>query len=42
MPVVLIPDPNLDKALHTGATAVLQSMEDFVPGEWGLPPYTDE
>jgi pseudouridine-5'-monophosphatase len=36
---VLVPDPNLDAALHAGASAVLPSLESFEPAEWGLPPF---
>lgn len=40
MPVVLVPDPNLDTSkVERLASAVLRSLEDFVPEEWGLPPY---
>jgi hypothetical protein len=39
MPVVLVPDPNLDISDISGATAVLGSLEAFVQEDWGLPPY---
>lgn len=41
MPVVLVPDHNLDRALCGGATAVLGSLEEFKPEDWGLPAYDD-
>jgi pseudouridine-5'-monophosphatase len=39
MPVVMVPDPQLDRALCQQATAVLSSMEEFDPVQWGLPPF---
>jgi len=43
MKVVWIPDPEL-AALYppseVATTATLNSLEDFVPEEWGLPPYS--
>ena len=39
MPVVMIPDKNVPAAQTVGATQVIMSMEDFVPEEWGLPPF---
>ncbi|KAA1475169.1 HAD-like protein [Dentipellis sp. KUC8613] len=42
MNVVWVPDPNLlgmeANSVH-GADQVLKSLEEFVPEEWGLPPY---
>ncbi|TFY53341.1 hypothetical protein EVG20_g10159 [Dentipellis fragilis] len=42
MNVVWVPDPNLlgmeARGVH-GADLVLKSLEEFVPEEWGLPPY---
>lgn len=37
MPAVLVPDPRLDVKSVAGAAAVLRSLEDFVPEQWGLP-----
>ena len=37
--VVMVPDPNLDKALTVQADLVLGSLEEFNPTVWGLPPY---
>jgi beta-phosphoglucomutase-like phosphatase (HAD superfamily) len=39
MPAVLVPDARLDVAGVKGATAVLPSLEEFDPAQWGLPPY---
>ncbi|KAI8476765.1 MAG: HAD-like domain-containing protein [Monoraphidium minutum] len=39
MPVVLVPDPNLDSSEVRGAAAIIGSLEGFNPEEWGLPPY---
>ncbi|KDQ13827.1 hypothetical protein BOTBODRAFT_361719 [Botryobasidium botryosum FD-172 SS1] len=42
MKVVWVPDPEL-KALYPPseviASAILDSLDDFIPQEWGLPPY---
>ena len=35
----MVPDPNLDKAATATADAVLGSLEDFRPEEWGLPAF---
>ena len=43
--VVWVPDPNLLKLETQGLAApdqVLGSLEDFVPEEWGLPPYDSD
>mmetsp|Transcript_70200 Transcript_70200/g.222574 ORF Transcript_70200/g.222574 Transcript_70200/m.222574 type:complete len:228 (+) Transcript_70200:121-804(+) len=40
MPVVMVPDARLEDPKSGGEpTAVLASLVDFSPGEWGLPPY---
>ncbi|KAG6869102.1 hypothetical protein C0993_001667 [Termitomyces sp. T159_Od127] len=42
MSVIWVPDANLLDVDYTGkerADQILKSIEDFVPEEWGLPPY---
>eukprot|EP00252_Welwitschia_mirabilis_P026447 TRINITY_DN868_c0_g1_i1.p1 TRINITY_DN868_c0_g1~~TRINITY_DN868_c0_g1_i1.p1 ORF type:complete len:235 (+),score=58.26 TRINITY_DN868_c0_g1_i1:224-928(+) len=41
MPVVMVPDPRLDRSLCAEADQVLDSLMDFQPDKWGLPPFTD-
>ncbi|EFN53572.1 hypothetical protein CHLNCDRAFT_25699 [Chlorella variabilis] len=42
MRCVMVPDPNLDRALCGGADLVLDSLEQFQPQAWGLPPFPAE
>ena len=35
----MVPDPQLDRALTKQADVVLESLLDFKPEDWGLPPY---
>lgn len=42
MSVVMVPDPNLDTNLCQGADQVLSSLVNFIPGDWGLPPYAEK
>lgn len=39
MSVVMVPDPRLDSSFHGVADQVLESLMDFNPAEWGLPPF---
>ena len=39
MSVIAVPDENMDKKLYPHATKILDSMEDFLPELWGLPPF---
>ena len=42
IPVIWVPDPNLLNVEYLGAEKpdqVLGSIEEFVPEDWGLPPY---
>ncbi|XP_045813175.1 (DL)-glycerol-3-phosphatase 2-like isoform X1 [Trifolium pratense] len=41
MSVVMVPDPRLDKSFHDAADQVLNSLLDFNPSEWALPPFED-
>jgi pseudouridine-5'-monophosphatase len=41
MSVVMVPDPRLDKSFHDAADQVLNSLLDFSPSEWALPPFED-
>jgi HAD superfamily hydrolase (TIGR01509 family) len=36
---VMVPDPNLDTELHEGADEVLDSLLEFKPEKYGLPPF---
>lgn len=36
----MVPDAQLDRAMTRQADALLNSLLDFKPEEWGLPPYS--
>ncbi|XP_022098003.1 pseudouridine-5'-phosphatase-like [Acanthaster planci] len=40
MKVILVPDPRLDQTKAKDANLILSSLKDFVPEDWGLPPYS--
>ena len=43
--VVWVPDPNILKLAGTvteKADQILDSLEKFIPEQWGLPPYASE
>jgi hypothetical protein len=40
--VVMVPDPRLDKSFQDAADQVLNSLLDFNPSEWSLPPFEDD
>ncbi|MGB5705804.1 MAG: HAD-IA family hydrolase [Arenicellales bacterium] len=39
MRVIVVPDPNMDRARYQGATEILNSLEDFKPERYALPAY---
>ncbi|RMF21137.1 MAG: HAD family hydrolase [Cyanobacteria bacterium J083] len=39
MSVVVVPDADFDRNLFTQADLVLNSLEEFNPGDWGLPQF---
>lgn len=41
MSVVMVPDPRLDSSYHETADKVLNSLLDFNPTDWGLPPFVN-
>lgn len=42
MQVVLIPDSRLDRSLASNATLIIDSMEEFRPELFGLPPFEEQ
>ena len=41
MPVVMVPDKNVDRDLCSKANLVLNSLEEFDPTAWGLPGFQE-
>ena len=41
MRVIVVPDPNMDKARYAGAVQILDSLLDFDPSRFGLPAIVD-
>ncbi|XP_059486649.1 pseudouridine-5'-phosphatase [Neocloeon triangulifer] len=41
MQVVMVPDPRVSPELREGAALVLETLEQFKPEDFGLPPYSD-
>lgn len=39
MHIIAVPHPLLNKSLVADADQILNSLEDFTPEQWGLPPY---
>lgn len=39
MQVVMVPDPTLPGEYQVNATKVIPTLKDFIPEEFGLPPY---
>ena len=39
--VVMVPDPNMEQKDTLQADEVLNSLQEFDPSHWGLPPFTD-
>lgn len=39
MRAVVVPDPNMDKARYFGADLIIDSLMEFAPEEFGLPPF---
>ncbi len=37
MRVIVVPDPNMDRSRYEGAVEVLENLNSFVPGKYGLP-----
>lgn len=42
MQSVMVPDLHVSEELREGATLVLESLMDFRPEEFGLPPFQDQ
>ncbi|MGR3319437.1 MAG: HAD-IA family hydrolase [Candidatus Anammoxibacter sp.] len=38
MSVVVVPDPEMDKSEYYGAHQMLNSLKEFQPQQWGMPP----
>ncbi|MGR3221179.1 MAG: HAD-IA family hydrolase, partial [Candidatus Anammoxibacter sp.] len=38
MSVIVVPDPEMDRSAYKGAHQMLNSLKEFQPQEWGMPP----
>ena len=41
MPVVVVPDPNMDHCHYKNASQIISSLKDFDPEYWGLPKFAE-
>ena len=41
MPVVVVPDPNMDHCHFKNASQIISSLKDFDPEYWGLPKFAE-
>jgi pseudouridine-5'-monophosphatase len=41
MQVIAVPDPNMDRMDYPAQTNFISNLNEFCPGEWGLPPFVN-